>query len=408
MTNASGWLLVAGACGWMTLAASQLTAQQPAGTQRPPATSTSIQPQAPTVDYLVFVASEGNDRISLVRFGPGGATVERVSKIGRNPTEPVGPHGIGVSPDGRYYYVSTAHGFPNGDLWKFTTVGDSLKGTVTLGMFPATLQVSPDGLYAYVVNFNVYGEMKPSSVSIVYGDGMAEIARITTCTMPHGSRLNPQGTKHYSACMMDDALVEIDTRTLAVARHFLLKKGAEHGATGSLSGMGNRESGIDHAGHGMEPPKPGDVSCSPTWAQPSADGSRVYVACNKSSDVVEIDANAWTLTRRFPMGPGVYNLATSHDGKLLVGTNKRGQSVSVVDLASGKEIALLPTKRKVASGVVISPDDRYAFVTVEGVGSEPGTVEVIDLRALRTVATVDVGQQAGGIDFWKTVPAASH
>ena len=80
----------------------------------------------------------------------------------------------------------------------------------------------------------------------------------------------------------------------------------------------------------------------------------------------------WTMMRRFPTGAGVYNLAASHDGKLLVGTNKRGQSVSVVDLASGKEIALLPTKRKVASGVVISPDDRYAFVTVEGIGSRAG------------------------------------
>jgi len=408
MTKAISWLLVVGS--WLTLAASQLAAQQPTA-------STSSPPRAPDKDYLVLVASEGNDRISLVRFGPAGASVEHVSRIGRNPTEPVGPHGLGVSPDGRYYYVSTAHGFPNGDLWKFTTAGDSLKGRVTLGLFPATLQISPDGLFAYVVNFAVYSEMKPSSVSVVYTDDMAEVARITTCTMPHGSRLNRDGTKHYSACMMDDALVEIDTRTLAVARHFLLKRGAEHGATGSLSGIGNRrepaaggQMGIagDHAGHGMEPPKPGDVSCSPTWAQPSVDGSKVYVACNKSSDVVEIDVPTWTMTRRFPMGPGVYNLAASHDGKLLVGTNKRGQSVSVVDLASGTEIALLPTKRKVASGVVISPDDRYAFVTVEGIGSEPGTVEVIDLRALRTVAVVDVGQQAGGIDFWKTVPLAGH
>jgi len=389
-----------------------LGAQQPADTQRHPATSTTTQQQAPAVDYLVFVASEGNDRISLVRFGPGGARVERVSKIGRNPTEPVGPHGIGLSPDKRYYYVSTAHGFPNGELWKYSAAGDSLKGTVTLGRFPATLQVSPDGLYAYVVNFNLYGEMVPSSVSVVYVDDMAEVARITTCTMPHGSRLNPQGTKHYSACMMDDALVEIDARTMAVSRHFMLKKGNEHGEAGALSGMGNRESGIAtndaHSGHGMQAPKPGDVSCSPTWAQPSADGSKIYVACNKSSDIAEIDAASWTMTRRFPMGPGVYNLATTHDGKLLVGTNKRGQSVSIVDLATGKEVAVLPTKRKVASGVVISPDDRYAFVTVEGIGSEPGTVEIIDLRALRTVASVDVGQQAGGIDFWKTEAATSH
>jgi len=395
------WLLGGSACCWVMLGVGG-----DSSLQRHQATRVTAQYQAPAMDYLVFVASEGNDRISLVRFGPAGARVERVSKIGRNPTEPVGPHGIAVSPDRRYYYVSTAHGFPNGELWKFSTIGDSLKGTITLGAFPATLQLSPDGLYAYVVNFNLHGEMKPSSVSVVYVDEMAEVSRITTCTMPHGSRLNPQGTKHYSACMMDDALVEIDTRTLTVSRHFMLRKGSEHGEAGPLHG--GREQATGHGGHGMEPPKPGDVSCSPTWAQPSADGGRVYVACNKTSDVVELDAASWKLTRRFPMGPGVYNLAVTRDGKLLVGTNKRGQSVSVVELATGKEIALLPTRRKVASGVVISPDDRYAFVTVEGVGSEPGTVEVIDLRALRTVATVDVGQQAGGIDFWKTEPSVGR
>jgi hypothetical protein len=31
-------------------------------------------------------------------------------------------------------------------------------------------------------------------------------------------------------------------------------------------------------------------------------------------------------------------------------------------------------------------------------------VDVIDLRALRKVATIDIGQQAGGIDFWKAAP----
>ena len=35
------------------------------------------------------------------------------------------------------------------------------------------------------------------------------------------------------------------------------------------------------------------------------------------------------------------------------------------------------------------------------------TAEGIDLRGLRTVASVDVAQ-AAGIDFWKTGPAAAH
>src|ERR1041385_9207298 len=158
----------------------------------------------------------------------------------------------------------------------------------------------------------------------------------------------------------------------------------------------------DMGGHGMTPPKPGDVSCSPTWAQPSADGRSVFVACNKSSEIVEIDASTWALRRRIPTGDGVYNLAATRNGKLLIGTNKRGQSVSVIDIASGKELARVPTTRKVASGVTVSSDDRYAFVSIEGVGSQPGTVDIIDLTSLQKVASVDVGQQAGGIDFWRS------
>jgi DNA-binding beta-propeller fold protein YncE len=58
----------------------------------------------------------------------------------------------------------------------------------------------------------------------------------------------------------------------------------------------------------------------------------------------------------------------------------------------------------VVHGAVVSPDNRYAFISVEGIGADPGTVEVIDLDSLKTVATVDVGQQAAGIDFWKMEP----
>ena len=191
-----------------------------------PAASTAA---APAQDYLLWVGSEGDDQLSLVRFGPAGARVERAFRTGLVPSEVAGPHGVAVSPDGRHFYVSTAHGFPFGSLWKYTTVGDTLVGRIELGNFPATLQTTPDGQYVYVVNFNLHGEMVPSSVSIVHAPEMVEVARVTTCTMPHGSRLNPQGTKHYSACMMDDMLVEIDTRTIGISRHFSLRKGSPDG-----------------------------------------------------------------------------------------------------------------------------------------------------------------------------------
>ena len=354
-------------------------------------------PSLPEKTYTVAVASEGTDEIAIITFGPGGARVQTVVPIGLNATDPDGPHGLAVSPDREHYYVSTAHGTPYGSFWKLRARDNAVVGRVQLGNFPATAQLTPEGHLAFVVNFNLHGAMVPSDVSVVGVDDMVELTRITTCTMPHGSRINRQGTKHYSACMMDDMLVEIDVGTLAVSRHFLLTKGKEMGMPGSPAGMGGGAT-HDMSGHGMTAPAAGDPTCSPTWAQPSADGSRIYVACNRTSDIVEIDATTWQMLRRIPSGAGVYNLAATADGTKLIATNKRDQSVSIIALPSGRELARIPTKRRVVHGAVVSPDDKYVFISVEGIGSEPGTVEIIDLTTLKTVATVDVGQMAGGID----------
>lgn len=352
--------------------------------------------------------SEAADTISLIRFGPGGARVDHEVPTGDMPIDIDGPHGIAISRTKEFYYVSLAHGRPFGSVWKYSTKDDSVLGHIRLGLFPATMDLSPDGSLLYVVNFNLHGDMVPSSVSVVATQPMLEVARIPTCTMPHGSRLNAAGTKHYSACMMDDLLVEIDTATLKVSRHFLLTKGREMGMNGSPVAPKTGTAAAKHmdmGGHGMEPPKPGDVSCSPTWAQPSITGSSIFVACNKSDEIVEVDAAKWSVKRRIPARPGVYNLATTKDGTRLIATNKRDQSVSVLELKTGRELARIPTRRKVLHGVVVSPDDRYAFVSVEGVGSEPGTVEIIDLAALKTVASVDVPEEAAGIEFLRTEPA---
>lgn len=371
-----------------------------AAAQGPGARAAAGAAPPPARTYDVIVGAEAVDKMQVVRFGPGGAALVRERVIGKNGIDPDGPHGIAVAPDARHYYVSTAHGVPNGTLWKLEAESDKVVAQTDLGPFPATLQVSADGEYAWVVNFNLHGEMVPSSVSVVGTADMVELTRIPTCTMPHGSRLSPDGRHHWSVCMMDDVLVDIDATRFEVARHFALAKGREMGMAGPPPQRG-AAMGHDHAGHGMEPPKPGDVSCSPTWAQPSSDGRTVWVACNRASDLVEVDVASWTMRRRIPTGAGTYNLAATRDGRLVIGTNKRGQSVSIHDAVTGAELARVPTSRRIPSGLVVSPDDRYVFVSCEGVGSEPGAVDVIDLATRTRVASVDVGQMAGGIDVWR-------
>ena len=52
-----------------------------------------------------------------------------------------------------------------------------------------------------------------------------------------------------------------------------------------------------------------------------------------------------------------------------------------------KELARIPTTKKIVHGVAFSPDSRYAYVTQESIGADPGAVDVIDLTTLTKVST---------------------
>ncbi len=383
-------------------AASVLGATSGAAQQASAAATTAPAPAKPTNTYWVYVGAESADLIHRIRFGPGGAVVEKTTAIGELPTEMEGPHGLQISKDGKYLHMTTGHGFPDGKYWKYELGPDTLVGPgILLGFFPASIDVTPDGLYAFAVNFNLHGEMVPSTVSVVYTPTNTEMAQIETCTMPHGSRIDPSGAHQYSTCMMDDQLVEIDTRTFKMSRRYGLTK-AKEGPIALAATAASEHDG--HAMAGIKHTMP-SATCSPTWAQPSADGRQIYVACNKADEIVELDRDGWKVTRRFKTGRGPYNLAVTPDGTLLVATLKQGGSMQVFDLASGQSVMQAKNSTTVAHGVAISPDSRYAFISSEGVGAAPGKVDVYDLQARARVATVDVGQQAGGIAFWKMEPA---
>jgi len=364
----------------------------------------------PTATYWVYVGAESADLVHRVRFDHHGANVEKTIPVGESPTEMEGPHGLQISRDGKFLHMTTGHGSPDGKYWKYALGPDTLVGRgIFLGYFPASIDVTPDGLYAFAVNFNLHGEMVPSTVSVIYTPTNTEVAQTETCTMPHGSRINPQGTKQYSTCMMDDQLVEIDTRSFAVSRRFSVAKGKE-GLVDAHTMHGARDAGSAARGDTVTRPAPRAphpaVTCSPTWAQPSVSGDKIYVACNKTDEILEVDANSWVVSRRFAAGRGPYNLAVSPDGRYLVATLKQGGGVQVIDLATGGTVLNVKSSTTVTHGVVVSPDSRYAFVTNESVGAKPGVVDVYDLHRMVRVYSVDVGQQAGGIAFWKMEPAA--
>jgi YVTN family beta-propeller protein len=85
--------------------------------------------------------------------------------------------------------------------------------------------------------------------------------------------------------------------------------------------------------------------------------------------------------------------ALGQSAGLLLVVNKAEATVSVVDLAEGREIGRVPTGYA-PHEVAVSPDGLTAVVTNYGTGTEPGnTLTVVDLTSLEPVATIDLGDQ---------------
>jgi DNA-binding beta-propeller fold protein YncE len=340
--------------------AGPLVAQQVAPAGSPAATN-----------FRLYVVSESGDIVSELTWDGTAIKTVKTVPVGVMPADIDGPHNITASPDGRFYYVSIAHGTPYGTLWKMAVSGDTLLGRAPVEMFPTTISVTPDGELAFVANSDFYGDHpRTNLVSVIYTPQMTPLTNIAACDMPHGVKVNHAGTFVYVTCMNSDEVLEIDRQSLGITRRHKTGKGMGGG-----------------------PP----ADCMPTFVSLSADDKRLYVACNHGNTLQVLDAASFTLIKELPTGTGAYNVEPSPDGKWVIVTNKKAQSVSLISADSLVEVARIPTTKKIPHGVAYSPDGRYAFITQESIGIDPGAVDVIDLTTRTKVATTPVPLQPTGI-----------
>lgn len=358
-------------------------------------------------DYYAYVTAESDDEVSVVKFDGEKAETVKTIQVGVWPAEIEGPHGITVDPSGEYWYLSLAHGNPYGTVYKYKTGSDEMVGQTQLGLFPASMQISKATGLLYVVNFNLHGDMVPSSVSVVDPETMTELKQITTGVMPHGSRISPDGLKQYSVGMMSGELFEINTATLNVDR--VLQLDAMEMEKKKMGDMGGDHANMDHSNMDHSKMNHGDMGekkmyhskTKPTWVIPHPTEPKLYVAGNGSGELLEIDTKEWKVTHRLATGKGPYNVEVTPDGSKIVVTYKSEGATAIWDAKKRKELAKIPNTRRVSHGVAITSDSKYAFVSVEGIGGEPGTVDILDLKSLKKVASTEMGKQAGGIAFWK-------
>ena len=358
--------------------------------------------------WRLAVVSESGDIVTWLAHRGDSLVVERTVPVGIMPADIDGPHNVTVSSEGSYYYISIAHGQPWGTLWKLDANTDEVLGRAPLELFPTTIALTPDGELAFVANSDFHGDRpRVNVVSVVYTPTMTKITDLALCDMPHGVKVSRSGTRAYVSCMHSDELIELDVSSIDELRRVPVGTGHKPAAATPAN---------PHAGHepaaaagqpasapapGAHAPKPGAPSgeCSPTFATLSPDDATIYVPCNYK-DVVQVwDAATLTLRKEIPTGKGPYNAEPSPDGRWLLVTNKKDQSVSLIDTKELTEVARLRTTKKIVHGVAWSPDGKFAYVSQESIGADPGAVDVIEVATRKTVATVPVPAQPTGISL---------
>ncbi|HXK06125.1 MAG TPA: beta-propeller fold lactonase family protein [Verrucomicrobiae bacterium] len=94
----------------------------------------------------------------------------------------------------------------------------------------------------------------------------------------------------------------------------------------------------------------------------SADAKRIYVANSWSDSISEIDAASLKVVRTLPAGAEPTSAVPDREGRFLYVANRIGGDISVVDLASGTEAKRLVAAPG-ASYLTLSPDGRSVYGT---------------------------------------------
>ncbi|HEY1297668.1 MAG TPA: beta-propeller fold lactonase family protein [Chloroflexota bacterium] len=254
---------------------------------------------------------------------------------------PAGPHGLVVTPDGRWVYASS-----DGDsvVSVIDTSTDSVANTIQVGTTPHGLAITPDGSRVLVAGFGT------DSVKAIDTASNQLIWQVNV-PQPHNIAITPDGKTAYAGGQADGAqqLAVIDIAT-----------GSE---TGSVP--------LDHA--------PRALNVTP-------DGE--YLAYTLAGvDAVQIlSLKSQQLDTQIPVGASPHHPLFTPDGKLGMVVSQGPGTLDLFDPAT------FTTTGSIKVGTMphwigMTSDARWAYVTNEN----SNDVSVIDLSDRSVKATVPVG-----------------
>lgn len=313
---------------------------------------------------------------------------------------------------------------------------NTVVATINVGVTPAGLAVTPDSRYLYVANNNNYGIANEDCVTVV---DLATNLPVTTIhdasfDQPYTVTINAAGTKAYVANSAGSTITIIDIATntvlgtitgfdgpsgMVITPDGLTAYVNNYGGPIAGSGFGNTVRVVDLTSDTIVGPAI-TVGQAPAALAITPDGAYVYVANyidgtpnNGTISIIQTSDNTATVNALSGLS-GPFAIEIMHSGEFAYITNfgsnnffPYGTTVSVVSIDDTAivdtiELGIQP------SGLAITPDDRYAYVSnydtlytdtfFSNLVPGQGTVNIIDI-ATNTVLppTIAVGQSPDAI-----------
>ena len=314
----------------------------------------------------VYIANENADTVSVLDAASFKVLAPiRVGKM---------PHNVQLSPDGKVVWV-TNNGEPDADalsdhpymnkaahaemakpgaVWLIDTGTDAVIAKIPVGMHPAQVVLTPDGLFAYITNGG------DNSVTVIDAIARSVVATITVGKFPHGLRFAPDGRQAYVANLKGGTVSVIDVATRKEIAQIPVGKG------------------------------PAQVGFTP-------DGRFAFVSLSQERAIAVIDPATRKVARKIGVGTVPIQLFATPDSRTLLVANqgsrsKPGNTVSMIDLQTFKLVKTVVTGSG-AHGVTIDREGRLAYIT----NTYADTMSVIDIKSRAVVSTVPVGKGPNGV-----------
>jgi YVTN family beta-propeller protein len=291
-----------------------------------------------------------------------------------------GPHGMGLSPDGRTLYVS---GDASSEVSVIDTATDRVTGAISVGKSPHGMAMAADGRTLLVC---VYGEDK-----VVFIDTATQkVIASVPMPKPHTISIRPDGKLAYVSSQEPGkfALVVADLSTRAAVKTVPLEKtprDLEFGYDGkalyfTMAGVSAVEV--------LDPSSDKVVAEIPTGASPhiaslfrGAPAGTVVV--QGPGELTLFNPATHAVLRSIAVGKQPHWVAATGDGKTAYVTNEGSNDVTVVDLATGQTKAIAvgnaPRKVVVQRAAVNAADAgaRGARVSIANFAFVPPEIKVV-------------------------------